>query len=75
MAHPHHGSSHPKQSAPGTDWSQRKPNLDQGAGAMSEHPDAGGQQRKPNLSQGADAMSRRPDGADAQGAKGRDTKR
>jgi hypothetical protein len=46
--------------------SQRKPNLSQGAEAMSEHPDAQEQaQRKPNLDQGADAMSRRPDASES----------
>ncbi|WP_280154747.1 hypothetical protein [Piscinibacter sp. XHJ-5] len=53
-----------KGSSPSKDQaaSQRKPNLSQGAGAMSQRPDAAGkQQRKPNLDQGAGAMSPRPD--------------
>lgn len=67
MAQQKQGSgSGPRDPSQDQGQSQRKPNLSQGADAMSPHPDAQGQQqRKPNLDQGADAMSRRPDAADS----------
>ena len=55
--------------------SQQKPNLHQGADAMSQHPEHRAQdQRKPNLSQGADAMSRRPDASDTPSDAAKDQK-
>ena len=51
-----------EQPSKGSSQSQRKPNLDQGADAMSQRPGAASQkQHKPNLSQGADAMSQAGD--------------